>query len=183
MGGARPPRRHGAKGGAEEMGDLIHPIRDGVPFGQRREQRLLVHLRQGVAPPTAYRNVRGDGQDCNRTFVRLQYARKNVASAAAAWPLADPDLARHPGIGVGHIGGVALIAGQDVVYPVPFTLQGVIEGKAGVAAKAKNVLNAMGLQHAKRGFGAGHGRHGALRLHRISGRSKTLPIKNDPPAL
>lgn len=69
--------------------------------------------------------------------------------------LADAGLAGHPGIAVGHAGGTTLVAGENVADAVVEPGERVVEWQRGVAAKARDVRNAMSLGHAHHDLGAG----------------------------
>ena len=62
------------------------------------------------------RDVGIDREDRDRGLVRLDQARQDVGRAAARRPFAHADLAGDPRIAVGHVGGVALVARQDVPH-------------------------------------------------------------------
>ena len=63
-------------------------------------------------------DVGGDREHRDRGFVRLDHARHHVGGAAAGGPLADADASGDPRIAVRHVGGVALVARQDVGHAV-----------------------------------------------------------------
>ena len=83
----------------------------------------------------------------NRGLVRLDQAGQDVGRAAAGRPFAHADLAGDARIAVGHIGGVALVARQDVRHAVVEPVERVVERQAGVAAQAEDVPHAVQLQH------------------------------------
>ena len=123
---------------------LEHP----VPLGQRPEQRLLVELGQHVAATRGDRDVGGEREHRDRGLVGLDHARQEVGGAAARGPLAHPDPARDARIGVRHVGGRALVAGQDVADAVVEAAERVVERQARVAAQPEHVTHAVQLQHA-----------------------------------
>jgi hypothetical protein len=133
MGGAWPSGRRRSEGRPEDVWDLTDVVKHRVPLGQRAEQRLLVQFGQRIAAARGHRYVRGDRQHGDRALVGLDHAGQDVGRAAAAGALADPDPARQARIGVGHIGGAAFVAGQDVVDAVIQPVQSVVERQAGVA--------------------------------------------------
>ena len=69
--------------------------------------------------------------------------------------MTDADLARDAGIGIGHVGGRALVTRQDMGHAVVETVERIVKRQAGIAAQAEDVLHAVVLQHAHEGFGAG----------------------------
>ncbi len=155
VGRARAAAGHRREGAAHGGRQLVRPADHGVPFGQRPEQRLLVELGQGIVAARRDRHVGRDRQHRDRRLIGLDDAGQDVGRAAAARPLADADLAGDPGIGVGHVGGRALIAGQHVGHRVVEAVERVVERQAGVAAQAEDVLNAMQRQHADQRFRPG----------------------------
>ncbi len=114
VGSTRPAGGHVAEGGAQRLRDPGAAVDHPVPLGERPEQRLLVELGQDVAAARGDRDVGGHGEDRDRGLVGLDHARQDVGGAAAGRPLADPDPAGDARIGVRHVGGRALVAGQDV---------------------------------------------------------------------
>jgi len=153
---AGTPAGHLRKGGAHRSGDVGGAVDDAVPFRERPEQRLLVELGQRVAAAAADRDVGRDRQHRDRAFAGFDHPRQDVGGAAAARPLAYPDPAADPGIAVCHIGGRALVAGEDVGDALAVSIKRVVERQAGVAAKPKNVLDAKQLEHADKGLRTGH---------------------------
>ncbi|CFM20521.1 Uncharacterised protein [Bordetella pertussis] len=154
--------RHGAEGRAHRAGNLVGAVDGGVPLGQRAIERLLVQLGQRVLAARAHRYVGSNPQHGHRRLVGLDQARQQVGGAAAAGPLAHAHLARYPRVGVGHVGGAALVARQDVLHAVVQPLQRVAERQAGVAAQPENVLDPIQLEHAHHGFGAVELCHGSV---------------------
>ena len=154
MGGAGPARGHGAKGAAHGVRNLVHAVDGGIPLGQRPVQRLLVQFGQRELAACAHGNVRGDAQHGHRGFVGLGQAGQQVGGAAAAGAFAHAHLACDARIGVGHVAGAALVPREDVVHAVVQPRHGVVEGQAGVAAQAEDVLDAVELKHADHGVGA-----------------------------
>jgi hypothetical protein len=156
MGRARLAGGHGAEGRAHHAGNLVRAVDGTVPLGQWTVQGFLVQLGQRVLAARAHRHVRGDAKDRNGRFVGLHQPGQQIGRAAAAGAFAHADLAGHAGIGIRHVAGAALVARQDVLHAVVQTVQRVVERQAGVAAQAEYVLDAVVLQHAHHGFGAGH---------------------------
>ena len=152
---------HGAEGAAHGVGNLVHAVNGGVPFGQRLVQGLLVQLGQREFAARAHRHIRRDAQHRDGRLVGLHQTRQQVRGAPAAWAFAHAHLAGDAGVGVGHVAGAALVTGEDVVHAMVQAGHGVIEGQAGVAAQTKDVLHTVVLQHAHHGVGAveggGHG--------------------------
>ena len=83
----------------------------------------------------------------DRRLVRLDHPGEDVGRAAAARPLAHAHAARHARVAVRHVGGRALVAGEDVANPVIEPVQRIVERQARVAAEAEDVLHAVQLQH------------------------------------
>ena len=146
---------HVAERGAHRRRDLGCAVEHPVPLGQRAEQRFLVELGQHVAAARADRDVAGHGEQRDRGLVRLDHARQEVGGAAARWPLAHADPPGDPRVGVGHVGGRALVAGQDVADAVVEAVERIVERQAGVAAQAEDVAHAVQLQHAHERLGPG----------------------------
>jgi hypothetical protein len=145
---AGPSGRHVAERGAHRVGDLVGAIDHARPLGERTEQGGLVELGQDVASARADRDVGGHGEHRNRGFVGLDHARQEVGRAAAGWPFAHPDAAGDPGVGVGHVRGGALVAGQHVGDAVVEPVERIVQRQAGVAAQTEDVAHAVQLQHA-----------------------------------
>jgi hypothetical protein len=149
-----PAGGHVAKRGAQGLGDHGRLVDHPVPFGQRPEQRLLIELGQHIAAARPDRDVGGHGEHRDRGFVGLDHPRQDVGGAAAARPLADPDPAGDPGVGVGHVGGRALVAREDMADAVVEPVERVVEGQAGIAAQSEDVADAVQLEHAHERLGA-----------------------------
>jgi hypothetical protein len=149
MSGARPAAGHLPERGAHRARDLVGAIDHPIPLREWAEQGLLVELGQDVASARADRDIGGHGEYRNRRFVRFDDARQDVGRATAGWPLAHPDAAGDPGMGVGHVRGGALVAGQHVGDAVVEAVQRVVQRQAGVAAQAEDVAHAVQLQHAR----------------------------------
>ena len=154
MGRARASCGHLAKRGAQQFGYILGPVNDAVPFGQGAEQGGLVQLRQGIASAGADGNIRGDGQDGNGAFVRLDQARRDIGGTAPRRPLADANLARNPGIAIRHIGRRTLVTAENMRHAVIQAMQRIIERQRCVAAETKNIVHAMALQHMHQGLRA-----------------------------
>ena len=181
MGGARTSRGHLCEGppkGARQLGAMVDHV---VPLGQRPEQRALVEFGQGEASARGGRDVRGDRQDRDRGLVGLDHAREDVGRATAARSLADADPTGDAGIGVGHVGGRALVAGQDVGHAVVEPGQRVVERQAGVAAEAEDMAYAVFLKHPHGRFRAGHGLGHRSPRRQSGDRVSTTKAPESPP--
>jgi len=159
-------RRAGPAGGRgpeccpERMRDLAHFVDHHVPFGQWREERLLIERGEGVAPPRGDRHIRCDREQGDGGFIRFDHAGEDVGRAAAAGALADAHPAAYPRIGVGHVARASLVARENMLHAVIQPGERVIEWQAGVPAQAENMLHAMMLQHAHGRLGTGHSLQG-----------------------
>ncbi len=80
-------------------------------------------------------------------FPRLDQPRQDIGRAPTRRPLADARPPGHAGIGIGHVGGGAFVAGQDMGDAVIEPEQAVVERQAGVAAQAEDMSDAVRLQH------------------------------------
>ena len=156
-------RGHRPKGRPHHAGQSCRVLDDAVPLGQGTKQSRLVELRQRITSPRRDRYVRGDRQQRDRRFVRLDDARQNMGGAAAARPLADTDAPGDARIGIRHVGRATLIAGQDMLHAVIETEKGIIERQGGVPAQAEDMLHAVGLEQAHHGLGAIQGIASGLR--------------------
>ena len=160
MGRARLARGHRLEGCPQRAGNLVRAVERPVPLRQRPEERGLIKLGQRIAAARGHRHVGGDRQHRRGGFVRLHHARQDVGRAAAARAFTHADLARHPGVGVGHIGGAALVAREHMGHAVIQPGKRVVERQAGVAAQPEDVPHAIGLQSPHQRFRARHLIHG-----------------------
>src|SRR5207249_10740491 len=121
--GSRTPAGHALEGGAEHARDIGGAIEHGVPLGQRFHQRALIELSQREFVSGTYCNVRVDGENRDRRFVRLGEAGKEVGRAAARGTFADADSSGDARVAVGHVGRVPFIprseerrVGKECIY-------------------------------------------------------------------
>ena len=163
--GARPPGGHLAKGPADHGRQAPGVVQRGVPLGQGPEHRDLVEFRQGISPARGGRDVRVYREHRDRTLVRLHNAWQDVCRTAAGGALADAGPAGDAGIGVGHVAGVPLVAGQEMGYAVVEAVERVVQWKGGVAAQAEDVPDAIGFQHLHQRLGAVERVRLILRIH------------------
>ena len=194
MHGAGPAGGHVAERRAHGDRDLFGAVDHLIPLGQRAEQRLLVQLGQHAAAPRADGDVRRDGEYRDRGLVGLDHAGQDVGGATAGRPLAHPDPAGDPCVGISHVRGRALVAGQQMGDAVVEAMERIVERQAGVAAQAEDVAHAVQLQHAHQRLRPGQSVHPPLRSagsgslaepareHRASFRrsSRQLPTAKRP---
>jgi len=154
--GSRTPAGHALEGGAEHARDIGGAIEHGVPLGQRFHQRALIELSQREFVSGTYCDVRVDGENRNRRFVRLGEAGKEVGRAAARGTFADADSSGDARVAVGHVGRVPFIPCQYMLDRT-LTRERVVEREAGVAAQAEDHLDAVRAQHFHDRLGSGHG--------------------------
>ena len=152
---ARPAGSHLLERVAQHARYVGARIEHGVPFGQGLEQGLLVEFGERIPAARRHRNVRCKAQHRDGGLVRFDDAGKDIGRAAAARAFAHADAAGHARIAVGHIGGGAFVACQNVLHPVLQPVHRVVERQRGVAAQAEDVLHAMQLQHAHERLAAG----------------------------
>ena len=106
--------RHGAKRLAHHARDVGGLLDHRVPFGQRAHQRVLIDLGQGVFAVGGDGYISGDAQHGMRAVIGLDQAGQDIGGTTARRPFTHANPSGDAGIGVGHIGGAALVAGQHM---------------------------------------------------------------------
>jgi hypothetical protein len=143
----RPAAGGHTKGLAHGGGDAAGLLYQGGPLGDGFEERRLVQGRQDVAVLSAHGRVGQQGNDGDGRGVGLGQAGGQVSSPCPAGALAHAGPEADPGIDVGHVGGRAFVAGQNVADLARCLAQGIVERQAGVAGNAKDVPHLIGLEH------------------------------------
>jgi len=162
VGGAGPPRGHGAEGAPHGLRQLVGAVDDLGALGERTVERFLVQFSERVTAARGGGDVGGDAQHRDRALVRLHDSRQQVGRAASRRTLADAYAPADARIAVRHVGCGALVPGQDVLHAMVEARERVVERQAGVAAQAENVLHAVQLQHAHHRLCARHLAHFAI---------------------
>ena len=144
------------KGRARHAGQVFGGAGGEDAFGDGRKQGGLVEIGQGALAPFGGGDVRGQAHHRHRGLVGFGDPGEDVGGPAAAGALAHPYPAAQAGVGVGHEGGAALVAGEDVT-DLAGGGQRFIPRKRRVAAQAEDGADAELFEDAHQGLAAVHG--------------------------
>ena len=123
-----------AEGPADEEGDIFSLRYQDALLRDRAVEAVLIEAREHISLIVVVRHIRSKTDRRNGTRKRFKDTWHGMR-AAGARSLADTDPAADLGVCLGHIGGRALVMGQDMFYirtfqPFPVKTQSRLSGQA-----------------------------------------------------
>ena len=151
--GPRPTRDRGVERPADHlryarrMIDLAHPL------GDRAEHRAVVDLLERLAPAHVARDLADQQDHRRRVLARDVHAVRRVGGAGAARDHGDPGPPGELAVGLGHHGGAALLAADDVADLA--VVERIEEPEIAFAGHAEGEVDAVDLELVDQDLAAG----------------------------
>ena len=134
-----PARRHRV-GAREHLGDARGVVELERPLRHRAEDGLVVELLEGLAPALRARDLADEQDQRRRVLARGVHAGRGMGRARSAGDHAEPGTAGQLAVGVGRVGGGALVAAVDDAEAVAVLVEAVEQREVGLARDAERQL-------------------------------------------